>query len=239
MQEYIRTRVCNTTHWGLARRNFKSHAFPKALFRYKICEHTLSIEKLSQLMKNKSLCTMWRRLALQLVMKDSTPQASPFSCDRRSNRWPCVCLPFNYPTFLPFMHPLRAFPWRKKKKKRKAVPCGFRFCIISSLMSQRSTAQHCQIDTQVCTIHKSHIAWNFAVPVPHREEIRRCILLFLCSLAVCQCYFVFYFSLQAIATQPCEHKLNEEFRWPLYFHGFITRRLSQQLKQERFFSQIL
>ena len=22
-QEYIRTRVCNTTHWGLARRNFK------------------------------------------------------------------------------------------------------------------------------------------------------------------------------------------------------------------------
>ena len=49
-------------------------------------------------------------------------------------------------------------------------------------MSQRSTAQHCHIDTPFCTIRKSHVTWNFAVPGPHSEEIRRCILLFLCTL---------------------------------------------------------
>ena len=49
-------------------------------------------------------------------------------------------------------------------------------------MSQRSTAQHCHIDTLFCTIRKSHVTWNFAVPGPHSEEIRRCILLFLCTL---------------------------------------------------------
>ena len=48
-------------------------------------------------------------------------------------------------------------------------------------MSQRSTAQHCHIDTPFCTICKSHVTWNFAVPKPHSEEIRRCILLFLCT----------------------------------------------------------
>ena len=51
-------------------------------------------------------------------------------------------------------------------------------------MSQRSTAQHCHIDTPFCTIRKSHVTWNFAVPGPHSEEIRRCILLFLCTLGV-------------------------------------------------------
>ena len=50
-------------------------------------------------------------------------------------------------------------------------------------MSQRSTAQHHHTDTPFCTIRKSHVTWNFAVPVPHSEEIRRCILLFLCTLA--------------------------------------------------------
>ena len=49
-------------------------------------------------------------------------------------------------------------------------------------MSQRSAAQHCHIDTPFCTIRKSHVTWNFAVPGPHSEEIRRCILLFLCTL---------------------------------------------------------
>ena len=49
-------------------------------------------------------------------------------------------------------------------------------------MSQRSTEQHCHIDTPLCTIRKSHVTWNFAVPVLHSEEIRRCILLFLCTL---------------------------------------------------------
>ena len=44
-------------------------------------------------------------------------------------------------------------------------------------MSQRSTAQHCHIDTPFCTIRKSHVTWNFAMPaVPHSEEIGRCIL---------------------------------------------------------------
>ena len=51
-------------------------------------------------------------------------------------------------------------------------------------MSQRSTVQHCFIDTPFCTIRKSHVTWNFAVPVPHSEEIRRCILLFLCALGI-------------------------------------------------------
>ena len=49
-------------------------------------------------------------------------------------------------------------------------------------MSQRSTAQHYHTDTPFCTIRKSHVTWNFAVPGPHSEEIRRCILLFLCTL---------------------------------------------------------
>ena len=45
-------------------------------------------------------------------------------------------------------------------------------------MSQRSTAQHYHTDTPFCTIRKSHVTW------PHSEEIRRCILLFLCTLAI-------------------------------------------------------
>ena len=45
-----------------------------------------------------------------------------------------------------------------------------------------TAAQHCHIDTAFCTIRKSHVTWNFAVPGPHSEEIRRCILLFLCTL---------------------------------------------------------
>ena len=53
-------------------------------------------------------------------------------------------------------------------------------------MSQQSTAQHCHIDTPFCTIRKSHVTWNFAVPAPHSEEIRRCILLFLCTLGETQ-----------------------------------------------------
>ena len=52
-------------------------------------------------------------------------------------------------------------------------------------MSQRSTAQHYHTDTPFCTIRKSHVTWNFAVPGPHSEEMRRCILLFLCTLDTC------------------------------------------------------
>ena len=51
-------------------------------------------------------------------------------------------------------------------------------------MSQWSAAQHCHTDTLFCTIRKSHVTWNFAVPVPHNEEIRRCKLLFLSTLGV-------------------------------------------------------
>ena len=61
-------------------------------------------------------------------------------------------------------------------------------------MSQRSTTQRCHTDTPFCTIRKSHVTslrtWNFAVPVPHSEEIRRRILLFLCTLGVHVCVFV-------------------------------------------------
>ena len=90
----------------------------------------------------------------------------------------CVCLPLKNLTFLPLMHPLCEFSSRKKERKSAIIE--FRFCID---MSQRSTAQHCHIDTPFCTIRKSHVTWNFAVPVPHSEEIRHCILLFLCTLA--------------------------------------------------------
>ena len=51
-------------------------------------------------------------------------------------------------------------------------------------MSQRSTTQHYHTDTPLCTIRKSHVTWNFAVRVPHSEEIRRCILLFSCTLGI-------------------------------------------------------
>ena len=64
-------------------------------------------------------------------------------------------------------------------------------------MSQRSTAQHYHTDTPFCTTRKSHVTWNFAVPVPHSEEIRRCILLFLCTLDAtwlgCSSRAVFFF----------------------------------------------
>ena len=53
---------------------------------------------------------------------------------------------------------------------------GFASTWVSGL--PRSTA----IDTPFCTIRKSHVTWNFAVPVPHSEETRRCTLLFLCTL---------------------------------------------------------
>ena len=33
-------------------------------------------------------------------------------------------------------------------------------------------------------MRKRHFTWNFAVPVAHSEEIRRCILLFLCTLGI-------------------------------------------------------
>ena len=89
----------------------------------------------------------------------------------------CVCLPLNNLTFLPLCPSLRVFV---KKKETKSAMNGFRFCLD---MSQRSAAQHCHIDTPFCTIRKSHVTWNFAVAVPHSEEIRRCILLFLGTLA--------------------------------------------------------
>ena len=89
----------------------------------------------------------------------------------------CVCLPKKKLNFLTLYAPsLRVFV---KKKERKSAINKFRFCID---MSQRSTAQHCHIYTPFCTIRKSHVTWNFAVPVPHSEEIRRCMLLFLCTL---------------------------------------------------------
>ena len=53
-------------------------------------------------------------------------------------------------------------------------------------MIQRSTAKHCQIDIPFCTKRKSYVTWNFTVPVNHSEEIRRSILLFLCTLGVAQ-----------------------------------------------------
>ena len=50
-------------------------------------------------------------------------------------------------------------------------------------MSQWFIMQHCHIDTPFCTTRKSHVTWNFALSVPYSEEIRRCILLFLRTLA--------------------------------------------------------
>ena len=46
-------------------------------------------------------------------------------------------------------------------------------------MSQRSAAQHCHIDTPFCTIHKSHVTWNFAVPVPQSKRDQALHTLFL------------------------------------------------------------
>ena len=43
-QEYIRTRVCNTTHWGLARRNFKLRDFRRHILGKK-CTSTLWVSK--------------------------------------------------------------------------------------------------------------------------------------------------------------------------------------------------
>ena len=51
-------------------------------------------------------------------------------------------------------------------------------------MSQGSTAPHCLTKTPFWKQRKSHLTstWNFAMPVPHSEEIRRGIPLFLCAL---------------------------------------------------------
>ena len=57
-------------------------------------------------------------------------------------------------------------------------------------MSQRSVAQHYHTDTPFCTIRKSHVTWNFTVPVTHSEEIRRCILLFFCTLVALLFLFI-------------------------------------------------
>ena len=51
-------------------------------------------------------------------------------------------------------------------------------------MSQRSTAQHCHIDTPFCTIRKSHVTWNFAVPGPHSELVKRSGVAYSCSYAL-------------------------------------------------------
>ena len=65
-------------------------------------------------------------------------------------------------------------------------------------MSQRSTAQHCHTNTPFC---KSRVTWNFAVPVPHSEEIQRCIhvLLFLCTLVAIHLALPFHCDTHACA----------------------------------------
>ena len=124
---------------------------------------------------------------------DSTPQPCPFSCNRRFHRCLCVSA-FKTPNCLSlYAATLRVFA---KKKERKSAINEFRFCIDTS---QRSTAQHCHIDTPFCTIHKSHVTRNFAVPVPHSERIRRCTLLFLCTLDKCD-YCYYYYPGQKIET---------------------------------------
>ena len=91
-----------------------------------------------------------------------------------------VVLETHYLTFLPLCTLSASFCEEKRKKNRdKRISVFLRQALD---MSQRSTAQHCHTDTPFCTIRNSHVTWNFAVPVPHGEEIRRCILLFLCTL---------------------------------------------------------
>ena len=56
-------------------------------------------------------------------------------------------------------------------------------------------------------VQYAEVTWNFAVPVPHSEEIRRCILLFLCTLD-CTDEDQWPNSLSAINTQHHEFYLN-------------------------------
>ena len=71
----------------------------------------------------QAVCASWWLL-------DLTPQASSFSCDRRSHRR--LCLPFNHLTFLPLCTPsLRVFV---KKKKEKACYSGISFFFVQNFV---------------------------------------------------------------------------------------------------------
>ena len=54
LQEYIKRRVCNTTHWGLTQRNSKRGNSRRHILFFKKYEHALSIERPSRRKKNRS-----------------------------------------------------------------------------------------------------------------------------------------------------------------------------------------
>ena len=137
-------------------------------------EHALSIERPSPRMKTghnaRKGTSSWR--------KTLQPKRVRFL----ANDAPIVdyvCLPLHHLTFLPLCNLSSIF--REEKRKKSAIK-GFRFHRYIPDMTERSVAQHNNTDTPFCTIRKSHVTWNFAVPGPHSEEIRRCILLFLWTL---------------------------------------------------------
>ena len=57
---------------------------------------------------------------------------------------------------------------------------GFRYCIISSCRESAVYRVHVALPHRCTILYNTQKArtWNFAVPVPHSEKIRRCILLF-------------------------------------------------------------
>ena len=115
------------------------------------------------------------------MTQDFAPQASPFSCNIDTPIIDMyVCL--KSPNFLPSCTLSASSREEKKKEKTQWKDLGFHQ--YTPDVSQRSTALHCHPGAPFCTIRKSNVTWNFAVPVPHSKEIKRCILLFLCTLVL-------------------------------------------------------
>ena len=92
----------------------------------------------------------------------------------------CVCLPLKNLTFLPFMHPLCEFSWRKRKGKVRSMNLGFASIWVSghhAALPHRYTLLYNTQKSRLIILEISPCR-----PVSHSEEIRRCILLFLCTL---------------------------------------------------------
>ena len=93
----------------------------------------------------------------------------------------CICF---WKTKLSYSYVPCKFSRRKKKGDAREMDLGF--APITLDMSQLSTAQRWNADTQFYAICKSHVTWNFAVAVPLSEEIRCWTLFFLCTLGSTQ-----------------------------------------------------
>ena len=177
-QEYIRTRVCNTT--GTA--EFQVTWPPK------LREGTYLVKNVRARFEYRKTIAAHEK---QVIMQEKTqPCASLWRKTLRPKRVrflaidapivDYVCLPFYHLTFLGSYQPLCEFSWRKKKEKARKKGSGFIDKIltwVSGLPRSATTPIHHFVQYAKVTLLEISPCQG-----PHSEEIRRCILLFLCTL---------------------------------------------------------